>query len=350
MQLPKVTSLNLQEKKVIIRMDFDVPDGNYSRLEASKETLEYLLNQNAKLILIGHKGRPEGHASGELSLNSLVEPLKQITGRDVEFFYSLLGAETTDKVNQMQPGHIILLENLRFDPREEANDEGFARELSELADCYVNESFAVSHREHASIVGIPEQFKSKSKDSVAAGFRFAKEIEILSNLRENPERPLITLLSGVKQDKLDYLEPFKQFSDKVLVSGRLPEFLEKGSVRVSVSGEDQKVVVAKLMPDKEDITINSIERFETEIETAKTILVAGPVGKYEEEGHRQGTQRVFSAVANSLAYKIAGGGDTEEALNVCGVKDKFDWVSVGGGAMLEYLAKGTLAGIQSLLD
>ena len=341
MELPTLISLNLQEKKVLVRMDFDVPEGDYSRIESSKETLEYLLNQNAKLILIGHKGRPEGKPSGELSLASLVEPLKQIVGRDVEFFYSLIGAETTDKVNQMQPGQVILLENLRFDPREEANDEGFARELASLADFYVNESFAVSHRAHASIVGIPEQFKSKSKDSVAAGFRFAKEIEVLSKLRENPERPLITLLSGVKEDKLDYLEPFKQFSDEVLVSGRLPEYLGD-------EFKDEKVVVAKLMPDKEDITINSIEKFEGEVTKAKTILVAGPIGKYEEEGHRQGTIRVFTSVANSSAYKIAGGGDTEEALTVCGVKEKFDWVSVGGGAMLEFLAKGTLPGLEAL--
>jgi phosphoglycerate kinase len=114
--------------------------------------------------------------------------------------------------------------------------------------------------------------------------------------------------------------------------------------------EGEKVVVAKLMPDKEDITINSIEKFEEEIAKAKTILVAGPIGKYEEEGHRQGTQRVFTAVANSNAYKVAGGGDTEEALTTCSVRDKFDWVSVGGGAMLEYLAKGTLPGIEALVD
>jgi phosphoglycerate kinase len=336
MELPKLTSLDLKEKKVLVRMDFDVPNGDYSRIESSKETLNYLLDQNAKLILIGHKGRPEGKPSGELSLASLVEPLKQITGRDVEFFYSLIGAETTDKVNQMQSGQIILLENLRFDPREEANDEGFARELAQLADFYVNESFAVSHRAHASIVGVPRFVPH------AAGIRMTKEIEVLSKLRENPERPLITLLSGVKQDKLDYLEPFKQFSDKVLVSGRLPEYLGD-------EYKDEKVVVAKLMPDKEDITINSIEKFEEEIAKAQTVLVAGPVGKYEEEGHRQGTQRVFTAVANSNAYKVAGGGDTEEALNVCGVKEKFDWVSVGGGAMLEYLAKGTLPGLEALV-
>ena len=163
----------------------------------------------------------------------------------------------------------------------------------------------------------------------------------MSKLRENPERPLITLLSGVKEDKLDYLEPFKQFSDEVLVSGRLPEYLGD-------EFKDEKVVVAKLMPDKEDITINSIEKFEGEVTKAKTILVAGPIGKYEEEGHRQGTIRVFTSVANSSAYKIAGGGDTEEALTVCGVKEKFDWVSVGGGAMLEFLAKGTLPGLEAL--
>lgn len=337
MNLRSITSLDVKEKKVLVRMDFDVPEGNYSRLEASKESLDYLLSQNAKLILIGHKGRPDGKPSGELSLASLVEPLKQIIGRDVDFFYAILGAETQDKVNQMQPGQIILLENLRFDAREEANDEGFARELASLGELYVNESFAVSHREHASIVGIPKFLPH------AVGIRFEKEIEVLSNLRENPERPLVTLLSGVKKDKLDYLEPFKQFSDKVLMSGRLPEYLGDNY-------SDEKVVVARLMPDKEDITLNSIKEFEEEIAKAKTVLVAGPIGKYEDEGHRQGTERVFTAVSNSSAKKIAGGGDTEDALRLLNLVGKFDWVSVGGGAMLEFLAKGTVPGVEALQD
>jgi phosphoglycerate kinase len=341
MNLPSLSSINISEKRVILRMDFDLPENadgslNTSRIESSKETLDYLLAQNAKLILIGHMGRPEGKPSGELSLSKLVEPLKQITGRDVDFFYAILGQETTDKVNAMQPGQIMLLENLRFDAREEANDEGFAQELAQLGEVYVNESFGVSHRSHTSIAGIPKFLPH------AAGMRFAKEIEVLSKLRENPERPFVSLLSGVKKDKLDYLEPFKSFSDKVLVSGRLPEYLGD-------EFKDEKVVVAKLMPDKEDITINSIEKFEEEIAKAKTVLVAGPVGKYEEEGHKQGTQRVLTAVANSTAYKIAGGGDTEDALHLLSLKEKFNWISVGGGAMLEFLSKGTLPGIEALL-
>ncbi len=346
MNFPNLSDTNFQNKIVFVRGDLDVTITNEKVVEDKRllcvcETIKYLHTNGArKILLAGHRGRPEGNPSEELSLALLVEPLQQLTGLNIDFFYGIAGQETTDKVQSAESAPIILLENLRFDSREETNNEGFAKELANLADCYVNEAFASSHRAHASIVGLPFEMKKQGK-KVFAGLRFEKEIDMLSNLRENPKRPLISILSGVKKDKLEYLEPFKSFSDKVLVSGRLPDYLGDDY-------SDEKVVVARLMPDKEDITLNSIERFEIEIEKAATVLVAGPIGKYEEEGHRQGTQRVFDAVANTNAYKIAGGGDTEDALRLLGLTERFDWVSVGGGAMLEFLAKGTLPGIDAL--
>ncbi|MCX6705309.1 MAG: phosphoglycerate kinase, partial [Candidatus Woesebacteria bacterium] len=198
-------------------------------------------------------------------------------------------------------------------------------------------------RESASIVGLPKLLPH------AVGFRFAKEVENLSKVFENPAHPLLFIVGGSKKDKLDYIKSLESLSDKILVGGRLPEYygdLALESVRNR--GEQDKLIIANLVQDKEDITLNSIERFEKEIEKAKTIVLAGPMGKYEEEGHRQGTERVFKAVAGSSTFKVAGGGDTERAISELAISDKFDWISVGGGAMLEFLAKRTLPGIEAL--
>ncbi len=324
--LQKLEDVDVAGKRVIVRMDLDVTD-DYTRIETAKDTLKYLVDNKAKIIIIGHKGRPEGKIVKDLSLEPLAKVISGIIGSDVKFI-----ANSQD----LKDEEVVLLENLRFDAREEQNDEGFAKELASLGDFYVNEAFAVSHRAHASIVGIPKLLPH------AAGFRFADEIEHLSRVTENPNRPLVFLISGIKKDKLEMIETIKKLADKVLVAGRLPDFMAEDY-------KDEKVVVAQLNPDKEDVTLRSIENFEDEIKNAKTIVLAGVIGKYEDEGHRLGTQKVFAEVANSGAYKIAGGGDTEAALTMFNLTDKFDWISVGGGAMLEYLAKGTLPGIEALL-
>jgi 3-phosphoglycerate kinase len=237
----------------------------------------------------------------------------------------------------------VVKENLRFNPGEEGNDENFAKEIASWGDAYVNEAFASSHRDHASIVGVPKLLPH------AAGFRFEKEVETLSKVFENAEHPVVFLLSGVKEDKLNYLEGIKKISDKVLIGGRLPDYMgDEKLVSVRSRRENEQVIVGNLTMDKEDITLNTIERFEKEIAKAKTTVVSGPLGKYEDEGHRQGTEKVFKAIAASPAYKIAGGGDTEKALQVLSVVEGFDWISVGGGAMLEFLTKKTLPGIEAL--
>jgi 3-phosphoglycerate kinase len=335
MNLPSLKDVNVSGKRVIVRMDFDVPEGDFTRIESSKETVDYLLSQNAKLILIGHKGRPEGVRNESLSLGNLVEPIERIIGREVRFVGDIVGEDSKNSSGNLKEGEIILLENLRFDKREEENDEEFASQLASLGEVYVNEAFATSHREHVSFVRLPKLLPH------VAGFRFIKEIEHLSKIIDNPERPLIFLISGIKKDKLEMIERIKGLADKVLVGGRLPEYM-------SEDNQDEKVEIARLLPDKEDITIHSIEKFADEISRAKTLVLAGVVGKYEEEGHRQGTQAVFEKVAESNAYKVAGGGDTEAALTMFNLTNKFDWISVGGGAMLEFLAKGTLPGIEAL--
>jgi len=304
-------------------MDLDITPEEIFRLESALPTLEYLRDQNSKIVLIGHKGRPEGKKVPELSLRPISRALEK-----------LLTEKWGNKA--MQTLDINMMENLRFDSGEEDNDLDYARRLAQNGEVYINEAFASSHRKHASIVSLPKLLPH------AAGIRFVKEVENLSRVFENPKRPLVVILSGVKKDKLDYLNPFRKIADKILVAGRLPEYLDEDF-------QDPKVIVANLLPDKEDITIHSIEEFESEITKAKTIVVGGLIGRFEDEGHRLGTQRVFEAVAKSDAFKVAGGGETEKAIEMLKLKEKFDWISIGGGAMLEFLAKKTLPGIEALV-
>ena len=258
--------------------------------------------------------------------------MKVIAENDLE---NLLKEEWGEKRVKKLKMH--LMENLRFYQGEEANSQEYTQELAKKGEVYINEAFAASHREHASIVGLPRLLPH------AAGLHFQKEVENLTRVLEKAEKPIIVLMGGLKKDKLLYIDDFKKFADKILIAGRLPEYMPEVV-------DDPQLVVARLLADKEDITIHSIENFNQEIARAKTIVLAGPMGKFEEEGHRAGTERIFQAAANSTAFKVAGGGDTERALTLLGLKQKFDWVSVGGGAMLEFLAKGSLPGIEALVS
>lgn len=327
-------------KKVILRLDLDVKSDSDLRLVSAKETIEYLLQQDSKIIIIGHKGRPEGKIDNSLSLNDTSKILSKIINKEIIFTYDIAGAEAKDEVDKLQNGQILMLENLRFDIREEQNDENFAKSLASLGEFYVNDAFGVSHRDHASIVGIPKFLPH------TFGLRFEKEMENLSNLNK---KPIVVIVSGIKKDKVEMAKSLAEKFDKVLVGGRLPEFFgDAGLESVRLQPEDAKLVIGNITQDKEDITLNTIQRFEKEIEKAGTIILAGVLGKYEDGGHIQGTKEVFTEISKSNAFKIAGGGDTELALSQFGLTDKFDWISVGGGAMLEYLTKGTLVGLKAL--
>lgn len=316
MNLPIISDLDLSGKKVLLRLDLDCePNPEDLRIKTSEETLDYLKGKNTQTIILAHKGRPEGKINDGLSLR-LFQPIFDKWGAKIE-------------------------ENLRFDPGEENNDPEFAKKLASLGEIYINEAFASSHRDHASIVGLPGLLPH------AAGFRFAKEIENLSKVIENPKRPLVFIISGLKRDKLDYIKPFEDLADKVLIGGRLPEHLGDKALE-SVRLQKGKTIIGNLVMDKEDITLNTVEVFAAEIKKAGTIVVSGPLGKFEDEGHRQGTEGVLKATISSSAFKVAGGGDTEKALEIFNMLEKFDWVSVGGGAMLEFLSKKTLPGIEAL--
>ena len=340
MTLPLLENLDTSGKRVLVRMDLDVAE-DFSRVQLGLQTLKHL--RGAKLIIVGHRGRPEGKPSKELSLEPIAQHLSSLLGKKVNFVSDIVGQEAKDKVAALVPGEILMLENLRFDPGEEENNQEFAAALASLAEGYVNEAFAVSHRAHASIVGVPQHLPH------AAGLRFAGEVEKLTKVLENPQRPVVALISGIKKDKVEMAKTLSQKVDKVLVGGRLPEFFGDNTDSVRAQN-DSKLIIANLNMDKEDITLNSIDRFKREIASAGTIILAGVLGRYEDAGHRQGTEEIFRAVADAKAFKIAGGGDTEAALTQLGLTQKFDWISVGGGAMLEFLAKGTLPGIEALLE
>ncbi len=348
MNTPLLDNINIESKRVLVRADLDVGElveTGEKRLETLVPTLKYLSEKKAKTILIGHRGRPSGKPDEKYSLKVVSGKLSKLLGQEVVFTDKITEEDVKNEVEKLKEGKLLMLENLRFDPREENNDVEFSKLLAKLADVYVNEAFSVSHREHASIVGVPRFIPG------ALGLHFAKEVDGLNRVLVNPEKPVIVLISGLKKDKIDYIEPFKKFADKILVGGRLPEYFQSSENDVPVNMQKGNVIVAKLIPDKEDITLHSIEKFEEEIRKARTIVLSGPLGKYEDEGHLQGTRRVFEAIVNNKeAFKVAGGGDTGGALSIFGIEDKFDWVSVGGGAMLEFLAHGTLPGIDALLN
>jgi 3-phosphoglycerate kinase len=341
-ELPKIESLDLSGKKVVVRADLDVGEslegGDDIKLATLLDTFNYLLGKNAEVIAIGHRGRPKGKFDKSLSLRFVVQRLSELLKREVVF------VENTDelkkKTKSFSGGVVFILENLRFDPREEENDKEFAKELASLGEVYINEAFSVSHKEHSSIVSLPGLLPH------AAGFHFVEEIENLKKVFSDSSNPVVIIIGGVKKGKLKHLDDLKKFSERILIGGRLPIYLRNDRQYIA----DRKIIVAQLNQDKEDITIHSIEEFQEEIKKAGSVVIAGPMGKFEENGQSLGTKRILEAVAKSKAYKVAGGGDTEQAIAKFGLTERFDWISVGGGAALQFLAEGTLPGIEALLS
>ena len=316
--LPSVKDLVLIGKTVLLRTNYDVPlkEGKVadtSRIEESLPTINYLLEQKARVIIISHLGRPAGRVVPGLSL----KPMEEI-------------------LNRLLHGHKVkLLENLRFDSREEKNEESLAKELASLGDFFVNDAFAVSHRQHASIVGIPQFLPS------AFGLDFLKEIEVLSRVREKPRRPVTMILGGVKGDKLAVVDQLLNWADFILIGGKLPQLAKKTY--------PEKVIIAQLKAGMEDITLESVNKFKEIVGPSGTIIWAGPMGVFEKPESESGTREIAQAIAASQAFKIVGGGETEAALTRFNLEEKNDYISSGGGAMFEFLAQGILPGIEAIL-
>lgn len=350
-----------------MRGDLDVPlrqvQGEFSveddsRIRECLPSIKYLLDHAAKVILMGHSGRPEGQMVEGLKLAPMAEKIKQLfnsqfspSAGPVPLWYRAgpvplwyraggfnfqLGGFSAYRISE----NLVLLENLRFYPGEENNDPQFAQALAVLGDLYVNEAFAASHREHASIVGVPKLLPH------AAGFHFASEAEHLSKVLENPKRPLVLLVGGAKPEtKLPLALEFAQKMDWVLIGGALAQSMK---YKEQSDLKTKNILFASLTEDGFDIDGESIKKFSDIIKDAGTIIWNGPMGKYEEERWEAGTKRIAAEIAGCPAFKVVGGGDTIAALTKLNLIGKMDYVSTAGGAMLEYLLKGTLPGLEAL--
>lgn len=351
MNLPKLTELKLAKKRALVRVDFDVPlaveqdgtvgVGDETRLESALKTVEYLIKEGAGVVVVAHLGRPGGRRNESLSLRPVARSFSSLlrNGVRVGFFPHAMGKGAARTAKEVESGEVLILENLRFYEEEEQAGLEFTKELASLAHFFVNEAFAVSHREHASIVGVPRYLPS------AFGFRFLREVEVLSRVYEKPERPVVLILGGRKKGKLEAGEALLGWADKVLVGGELVE-----SERMAELAKHKKVV-ADLTRKGEDITLQSAREFAQIIMEAGTVVWSGPMGAYEMPRYLKGTEVVAKAVVRSKAFSVIGGGDTEAALTRLDLVDKVDHICSGGGAMLSFLAlRESLPGIKAVLE
>lgn len=316
----------IKGKKVLLRMDLDVPieDGKVTddfRLEAGLDTLDLCLQYAQCVVIMGHLGRPEGQEVPNLSVKPVVDWFE----------------EKFNHVN-LPEGQLHIMENLRFESGEDAASPKFAKELASYGDFYINEAFA-AHHPAASTTVLPTLLPH------AAGLRFAAEVEALLALRKNPKKPFVVIIGGAKlEDKLAVLNYFAKQADAVLVGGKLP-----AEIKAKKFNFPSNVLIGKMNEQGTDLAFETADSFVGMIKNAKQILWAGPVGKYEDLESIAGTKTLAEAVVESEAESIVGGGDTIAALDKLGLLNKIDFVSIGGGAMLELLAKGTLPTIEALI-
>lgn len=321
-------------KRVLLRADLDVPlksdeIGEDYRLKALLPTIKYLLDQKARVLIIGHAGRPGGKPDPSLSLKPVSDWFSKELNQEVEFINEL-------PITNYQLPNIALLENLRFWEGEEKNDPVFAEKLAELGDIFVNDAFAASHRAHASIAGITKHLPS------FAGLRLEEEVRELGGILENPDRPLVFVLGGAKTEtKMPLVPDFARIADRVILGGLL--MFDK-----KLEGTP-RVVFPTDAADAYDIGPESIKLFVQIIKDAKTVVWNGPLGKWEDNRYEIGTRAIAEELAIlDTAKTVVGGGDTIAALNAFGLLKDMDYVSMGGGAMLEFLAGKKLPGLEAL--
>ena len=357
MKFPAIKRLNCRGKRVLVRAGFDVPIKNGKvteefRIKKTLPTIKLLQKKGARIIILSHLGEKNG------SLKPVANYLDYYL-KNFKFISLIFGKATEKNISKMKDGDIILLENLRRDDREEKNDKNFSKKLAKMGNIYVNEAFSVSHRNHASIVGIPKYLPSY------AGLLFEKEVE---NLKKafRPRHPFLLILGGVKfESKLGVLDKFMKIADKIFIGGALANnFFKAKGIDIGRSVFDSKVSVKKYLNNPKiilptdfkkkngkilDIGPKAIEELSNLIKNSKFILWNGPLGNFEEKNLSSGTFSVAKLIAKSRTISIIGGGDTVAAITKLGLISKFSFVSTAGGAMLEFLAKGTLPGIEALL-
>ena len=335
-------NFDFAKKRVLLRIDADVDlvkkgkdwvvDEDY-RLGCALPSVRFLQEKKVgQIIILAHLGRPDGKATKNLSLKPVADWFKKRLGACS--FVSFQDKEIGKK------GNLVLLESLRFDPGERNNGKDFVKKLGALGEVYVNDAFANSHRNHASITGLPKVLPS------FLGLRMEGEIKTLSWLRKHAPRPLVFVLGGSKKGKLDYLDFLSSWADQLLVGGKLPKLVQ--NLKLKAESQKKRLVFGKLNKTGKDLDEKAIKIFKKEIKKAKTIVWAGPLGVYEEKENRRGTEEIALAISESQAFKIAGGGDTHRVVSWFKLWSCFNFVSVGGGAMLEFLKEGTLPGIRAI--
>lgn len=387
-----IKDIDVTNKRVLVRCDFNVPtdnNGNITNIRRLKEsipTIQYLLNNNAKIILISHLGRPDGKIDEKYSLKNVCNELSNLLGKDIRFIDKNIGEDVKSIVDNMIAGDIVLLENLRFDEREEKNDDEFAKSLAELADIYVNDAFGCSHRAHASVQAITKYLPS------VAGLLIEKEVKYLNNVINDPERPFLAIVGGKKvSDKINVINNLIGKVDTILIGGAMAFTFYKAVginigdtpyeadkidlVKEIITNAKNKnvrllfpidVVIGKSLEDRDvqtvqynqipngfsgyDIGQRSIQNFINEITKSKTVFWNGPLGAFEHEQYSNGTMSIAKALADLNGITIIGGGDSISAIETLGIQDKISHVSTGGGAALEFLEGKKLPGIDALLD
>jgi len=383
----------LEGKRVLVRVDFNVPLNEEleitddTRIKAALPTIKYLISHQAKVILMSHLGRPKGKVVEKLRLDPVARRLSELLKQDIKKVNDCIGEEVEKVVSNMKKGEVVLLENLRFYPEEEKNDYEFSKKLANLADVFINDAFGTAHRAHASTVGVAELLPSY------AGFLMAREIEVLSNLMENPERPFVVVLGGAKiSGKIEIVQNLLSIADRILISGgmsytclaalgyevgnSLLEEYDLEIVKKMLKKAEKKgnkillpvdLVITKEISEKAeskmfeidnipkdgtgvDLGEKSLIKFEKEIKKAKTVFWNGPVGVFEIEKYANGTNRIAKILADmqGKAVTIIGGGDSIAAIDKAGLTEKMTHISTGGGASLEFLGGKKLPGIEVL--
>ena len=389
-----IKDIDVNGKKVLLRCDFNVPlDENLNitdktRIVAALPTIKYLLEHNAKLILCSHLGRPKGEVKKEFSLTPVAKELSKELGIDVKLAEDVTGPSAKELTSNMKEGEVVLLENVRFDPREEKNDESLSKEFASLADIYVNDAFGTCHRAHSSTAGVAKFLPS------ACGFLIEKELKALGDALNNPKRPFVAILGGKKvSDKIGVIDSLLEKVDTLLIGGGMAytffkaqgynvgksvceldkldlalSLMEKAKAKgvkmlLPVDNKvgkefdpntESKIVKYSEIPDDWegfDIGPETIKMYTEELKNAKTILWNGPVGLFEFDQFAVGTNAIANCLANLTdCTTIIGGGDSAAAVTKAGLADKMSHISTGGGASLEFIEGKALPGIECIQD